>query len=165
MDLHANLTFSVSFTTRAPRDGEEDGVDYHFRSVTEFERMRDSAQFAEWAEVHGNFYGTAIATIEQAWSAGKHVIFDIDYQGALQLREKFGTRAVVVLVLPPSMEELEERLRGRKTDSEEVIARRLRVAREEIEALEKFADHTLVNDDIEQACSGIASIYLAAVGE
>lgn len=157
------LTFSVSYTTRAPRSGEVDGVDYHFRRVDEFERMRQAGAFAEWASVHGNFYGTAVATIEEAWAAGKNVIFDIDYQGALQLRERFGTRAVVVLVCPPSMELLAERLRGRGTDDEAVVERRLRAAREEIEALERFADFRLENAELSTSIARIEEIYASLV--
>ncbi len=159
LEIDATLEFSVSFTTRRPREGEVDGVDYHFISVEEFERMRDAGEFAEWAGVHGNFYGTSVATIEEAWGRGHSVIFDIDYQGAMQLRERFGSCATVVLVLPPSMEQLEQRLRARRTDSDAVIARRLQAASDEIAELEKFADARLVNGDRDKALVEIARLY------
>lgn len=161
---HANLEFSVSYTTRAPRDGESDGIDYHFRTTDEFRVVRDAGGFAEWAEVHGNYYGTSVRAVEDAWRRGHHVVFDIDYQGAQQLREKFGRRAVVVLVVPPSLDALEARLRGRGTDSDAVIERRLQVARDEIAELERFADHRLVNADREKALEDIARIYSDSVG-
>lgn len=164
ISVDPRLEFSISYTTRPPRKGEVDGVDYHFRSVQEFEQMRAAGAFAEWAEVHGNFYGTAVRTIEDAWARGHGVIFDIDYQGALQLRERFGRFANVVLVLPPSMDDLEDRLRVRATDSAEVIERRLRVAREEIAQLETFADARIINGDLVRARADIVRIYADLAG-
>ena len=109
---HPDLVLSVSYTTRDPRPGEVDGDDYHFVDAQTFERMRTEGAFAEWAEVHGNYYGTARDQIERAWAQGQDVFFDIDYQGARQLQEAYPEQTVRVMVLPPDMDTLERRLRG-----------------------------------------------------
>ncbi len=160
-ERHDRLVLSVSYTTRAPRENETDGVDYHFVDMATFEKMRDEGAFAEWAMVHGNAYATPRVAITSAWDAGKDVFFDIDYQGAAQLDEAFPTESVSVLVAPPSMQELEARLRGRKTDSEEIIQRRLKNAREELEQHALF-DYILFNDDFDSAADALERIYLAA---
>lgn len=157
---HAQLVPSVSYTTRKPRDTEEDGVDYHFVDNATFVDKRDAGAFAEWAEVHGNYYGTPESAIEDAWSAGKDVIFDIDYQGARQLKDSFPS-AVGVLVIPPSMEALESRLRGRETDSDQVIKRRLEAAREELAQFELF-DFIVENDEFDEAFAQLDVVYEAA---
>ena len=116
--------YSVSCTTRAPRDGEVDGRDYHFLSRERFVELRDQGHFAEWAEVHGNFYGTPLPPVREMLAKGQDILFDIDVQGAAQLRKNMPD-ARFLFILPPSVEELERRLRGRGLDSEEVILRRL----------------------------------------
>ncbi len=158
---HPRLTLSVSCTTRLPRDGEADGVDYHFVSEETFGRMREEGAFAEWAEVHGNLYGTPRSEIEQAWASGRDLFFDIDYQGARQLQASFPDAAVSILVAPPSMEALRERLSGRGTDSEEVIAGRLRAAKAELREYELF-DYILFNDDFEETAAELETLYRAA---
>jgi guanylate kinase len=154
------LTLSVSYTTRPPRGHETDGVDYHFVDDETFARMRDQDQFAEWARVHGNFYGTPVGGILDAWKADRDVLFDIDYQGASQLQERFPEDARSVLIIPPSMKALDARLRGRATDSDEVIARRLDAARHELAQFELY-DYIVENDDFDLALERLTSIYNA----
>lgn len=154
------LTDSVSYTTRAPRGEERDGVDYHFVDAETFQRMIDEDEFVEWAEVHGNRYGTAAHTITQALGARKNVLFDIDYQGATSLRAIFPD-AVTTMLLPPSIEELERRLRERNTDDNAVIERRVEGAYAEIQQAGAF-DYVVVNDVLEEAADEIRAIYLAA---
>ena len=143
--------FSISVTTRAPRGIERDGVDYHFVSPERFGTLIGQAAFAEWAEVHGQRYGTPRATVDEALAAGQIAVFDIDVQGGAQLKELWTAAAVAVFVLPPSMTELERRLRARSTDSDEVIARRLSAARSEIALGAEQYDYIIVNDDLETA--------------
>jgi guanylate kinase len=155
------LHFSVSYTTRAPRPGERNGQDYHFVSDDEFSRMVDRQEFAEWAVVHGNRYGTAIATVDQAIEQGKDTLFDIDYQGGRQIRQKWPKDSVLCFILPPSVEELERRLRQRATDSPEVIARRLAMAHKELFHYSDY-DYLVVNDQLEKAYDELRSIYIAS---
>lgn len=154
------LKESISFTTRRPRDGEQDGVDYHFVSVERFQQMITENAFAEWAEVHGNFYGTAIATLEQARLDGIDILLDIDCQGAKTLKNR-GINGVFVFVLPPSMAELRRRLESRSSDAQEVIERRIVRAAEEIREA-RWYDYILVNDHLEDAQEGLAAIVMAA---
>ena len=154
-----DVIFSVSFTTRAMRAGERDGVDYHFVEIATYEAMIERGEFAEYAKVHGNYYGTAVATIEEAWENGKHVIFDIDVQGARQLRERFHERAIIISIIPPSFAELERRLIGRATDDADVVKRRLAIAQQEMQELSELANETLVNADRDTACEAIAEIF------
>ena len=154
------LRFSVSHTTRRPRANEVDGQDYHFVSEDAFRQVRDEGGFAEWAEVHGNLYGTSVAEIERARAAGKAgVLFDVDYQGARQIKERF-PNAVGVFILPPSMEELRRRLEGRGSDDAESRKRRFEKAREEIGHY-PFFDYMIVNDDLQQALAELRGIVLA----
>lgn len=159
LDEQAELDLSVSTTTRPPRGREKNGEHYHFVDVPTFERMRDEDAFAEWAEVHGNYYGTSRAVIDEAIAAGRSVLFDIDYQGAEQLLEAYPD-AVAVMVLPPDMETLERRLRGRGTDAEAVIERRMAKARDEMRHAPSF-QHLIVNDDLDTAMATLRGIYLA----
>jgi guanylate kinase len=161
LEARPQLTLSVSYTTRAAREGEKDGADYHFVDPDTFKDMRDREQFAEWAKVHGNFYGTPVSGIQAAWEDGKDVLFDIDYQGARQLEERFSEEARGVLVIPPSMAVLEQRLRGRATDAEDVIERRLEGARHELEQFELY-DYILENDDFGTALEQLMAIYDAS---
>jgi guanylate kinase len=155
-----NLHFSVSYTTRAPRAGEKNGEDYHFVGNDEFSRMIERQEFAEWAVVHGNRYGTAIATVDQAIEQGKDTLFDIDYQGGRQIRQKWPNESVLCFILPPSVEELERRLRQRATESEETIARRLAVAHKELFHYTDY-DYLVVNDQLDKAYDELRSIYIA----
>lgn len=156
----APLTMSVSVTTRPRRGSEIDGVHYHFISRSEFERMRDSDALLEWAEVHGNFYGTPREPVEAAMADGRDMLFDIDWQGAQQLDEKMRADVVSVFVLPPSMRELKSRLQRRAEDSQDVIERRLANAREEIKHWREY-DYVLVNDDLDRAFDAVRSILRA----
>lgn len=160
LDEFDTLALSVSATTRAPRAGEVDGVHYHFVSTDRFRAMVDAGEFAEWAEVHGNLYGSMRRTIDAELAAGRSVLFDIDYQGAASLVEAYPEDTITTMVLPPSMDELERRLRGRGTDEESVIARRLAKAALEIAQTPAF-QHTIVNDDIAHARDTLRGIFLA----
>jgi guanylate kinase len=155
-----NLHFSVSFTTRPPRPGERNGEDYHFVSNDQFSKMVEQQEFAEWAVVHGNRYGTAIKTVDQAIEQGKDTLFDIDYQGGRQIRQKWPNDSVLCFILPPSVEELERRLRQRATDSEETIARRLGVAHKELFHYTDY-HYLVVNDQLDKAFDELRSIYIA----
>jgi guanylate kinase len=155
------LRFSVSHTTRAPRGGEVDGRDYHFIDRERFLELIDGSAFLEWAEVHGNLYGTSIAEIDRARSTPgcRGMIFDIDYQGARQIKSKI-PEVTAVFILPPSMEELERRLRGRASDSEASVQRRFAVAQREIEHYAIF-DYVVVNETIDRAYDELRSIAVA----
>lgn len=157
----SELVFSVSCTTRPRRGGERDGVDYHFVDEQSFGEMVACGEFAEWAEVHGNRYGTTVEAVRQAFDEGRDVLFDVDYQGGHQLKAKFRDDAVLVFVLPPSLAELEARLRRRATDAPEVIERRLKKAHEELRHYDDY-DYLVVNDDLEHAYDRMRAIYLAA---
>jgi guanylate kinase len=155
------LRFSVSHTTRKPRANEADGKDYHFVNRKQFEELVEREAFLEWAHVHENCYGTSLAEIERAKSdpACSGIIFDIDYQGARQIRAKVPD-AVAVFILPPSMIELERRLRGRASESDEVVRKRFAVATVEIEHY-GFFDYLVVNDHVEDAFHNLEGIVLA----
>ncbi len=154
-----NIKFSVSFTTRKPRPGEVNGKDYWFVTREEFLQKVKEGDFLEWAEVYGNLYGTSKSQVLKALNEGKDILLDIDTQGALQVKENFSD-AVLIFILPPSLKELERRLRKRGTDPEEVIEKRLKVAREEIKRA-KFYDYIVVNDILEVAYSKLKSIITA----
>ncbi len=154
-----HFAYSVSCTTREPRGSEKDGVHYHFISREEFVSRRDSGRFAEWAEVHGNLYGTPKGPVQKHLTAGRDVLFDIDVQGALQLKGVF-PQGLFVFILPPSREELERRLRGRGTDTAEVIARRLGNALGELRQAVHF-DYLIVNGDLDLAADELRAVYLA----
>jgi len=156
-----NLQFSVSYTTRAPRPGETSGVDYHFVSEEEFAEMEKRREFAESAVVHGNRYGTAIATVNQAIEQGTDFLFDVDYQGGEQIRRNWPEDSVLCFILPPSLAELESRLRNRGTDAEDVINRRLAIAKKELAHYQDY-DYLVVNDDIETAFLDLSAIYRSA---
>lgn len=150
---------SISYTTRKPRDGEVDGEAYHFVSQEEFERMVDEDAFAEWAMVHGNMYGTALKTLEEARRNGVNLVLDIDCQGALKLKEQF-EGGVYVFILPPSMDELRRRLENRSSDSQDVIERRISRAADEIKE-SRWYDYIIINDDFNLACSELSAIVIA----
>ncbi|MCM1041359.1 MAG: guanylate kinase [Bacteroides sp.] len=145
------LKFSVSATSRAMRPGEQDGKDYHFLSVEEFKRYRDQDKFLEWEEVYANqFYGTLMSEVEKIWNAGGHVVFDVDVKGGLNIKRKFPERTLAVFVAPPSLQELENRLRKRGTETEESLKKRVGKAEEEMKSAPLF-DRIVVNDDLQQA--------------
>ncbi len=149
LERRADVGYSVSCTTRAARAGEVDGRDYHFLSRSSFEEARDAGKFAEWAEVHGNLYGTLRSEVERVMSGGKHVLMDIDVQGASQFADAFPD-AVLVFVLPPSGEVLRDRLTGRGSESRERLLVRLRNARSELAEVGRY-HYVVVNDDLERA--------------
>lgn len=154
------IALSISATTRAPRPGEIDGKDYHFVDVDTFKQMAADSEFLEWAHVFGHRYGTPRAPVEAMLEDGKDVLFDIDWQGAQQLYQEAGPDVVRVFILPPSMEELERRLRSRGTDSDEVIAARMARAANEISHWDGY-DYVLINDDVEPCFDEVCSILRA----
>jgi len=155
---HLDAVFSISATTRPPRGAERDGVDYHFVTPGRFAELVAAGAFAEFAEVHGHRYGTLRSTVDEALSAGRIALFDIDVQGGSSLRSAWPREAVAVFVLPPSVAELERRLRGRSTDSEAAIRRRLEAARAEIARGLTTYDYVVVNDDVDRALSQLIAI-------
>ena len=154
------LRFSVSHTTRAPRPGEQDGVDYHFVTPQAFLRLQQAGGLLEWAEVHGNLYGTGLAEIDRARGEGRDLLLDLDVKGAEQVRSAIPD-AVTVFILPPSFDVLERRLRGRGQDDEATIRRRLAMAGREIGAFEQY-DYAIVNDDLDASVEALKSIVRAA---
>lgn len=153
------LGFSVSYTTRAPRGNERDGVDYYFVSPDEFEAMIQRGEFAEYAQVHGNRYGTSRAVVEEALASGRNVVFDVDWQGGSALAWQWPLDALRVFILPPDLVTLEERLRRRATDADEVIRRRLRMAIDELSHHLEY-EHRIVNQDLEEAYQILRAVYL-----
>ncbi|HJV06477.1 MAG TPA: guanylate kinase [Chromobacteriaceae bacterium] len=154
------VELSVSYTTRAPRAGEVNGQHYHFVDRATFESMIADGDFLEYAEVYGNYYGSSASWLKGRLDGGRDILLEIDWQGAQQVRKVFPD-ALSVFIMPPSMQELERRLRGRATDSEEVIARRMAEARAEIAKATEY-DYILVNDNFESACADLVSIVRAA---
>ncbi|MEF2551823.1 guanylate kinase [Aurantimonas sp. A2-1-M11] len=160
LESDPSFSLSVSVTTRKRRASEIDGVHYRFIDRAEFERLRDGGALLEWAEVHGNFYGTPREAAEKAMRDGRDMLFDIDYQGALQLQEQAKVDVVSVFILPPSMAELKTRLLRRAEDSGETIAVRLKNAKVEIERWRDY-DYVVVNEDLDRAFSAVRSIINA----
>jgi guanylate kinase len=156
-----NIKLSVSVTTRARRSDEVEGKHYYFIDIPTFERMKREGELLESAEVHGNFYGTPRARVEERLSAGHDILFDIDYQGTLQLYEKCRADMVTIFILPPSIKELRKRLERRAQDSQETIEKRLRNARIEMDHWQEY-DYVLVNEDLEVSCARVRSILAAA---
>ncbi len=155
---HPDAVFSISATTRAPRGAERDGVDYHFVAPARFAELVAGGAFAEWAEVHGQRYGTLRATVDAALRAGRVALFDIDVQGGEQIEAAWPRDTATVLVLTPTVAELERRLRGRSTDSEAAIRRRLDAARAEVARGLASYDYVLVNDDLDAAYGRLEAI-------
>lgn len=160
LESDPGLELSVSVTTRARRGSEIEGVHYHFRSQREFELLRDNDALLEWAEVHGNFYATPREPAEKAMAEGRDMLFDIDWQGALQLKEKLRGDIVSIFILPPSMKELKARLKRRAEDSDEVIEKRLENARVEIEQWREY-NYVVINHDLNQAFDEVRAIVTA----
>lgn len=155
------VTFSISYTTRPRRSNETPGVDYHFVDDATFTAMVNDNMFAEWARVHGHRYGTARVTVDENLAAGRDILFDIDWQGATQLKSKYPDETVMVFVLPPSLDELADRLRKRGTDSAEVVARRLAKAKDELGHYGEY-HYLLHNDVLDLAYADLRAIYVAA---
>jgi guanylate kinase len=152
------LEFSISACTRAKRPNETDGVDYYFLTVEEFRKRIAAEEFIEWEEVYANnFYGTLTSEINRIWKSGKHVIFDVDVKGGLNLSKHFGKNALAIFIKPPSIDELEKRLRNRGTESEETIQRRINKATEEMSFEKKF-DVSVENNQLEIAQKEVYSI-------
>ncbi|MDR0673304.1 MAG: guanylate kinase [Zoogloeaceae bacterium] len=160
VDRTPNLVLSISCTTRLPRPGEVDGRDYHFMDEARFESLQEAGDFLEWAKVYGYHYGTSRRVIAAEWAAGRDVLLEIDWQGAAQARAIF-PQSIGIFILPPSLEALSERLRGRGTDDAEVIERRLLAAREEIRHVDDF-DYVIMNADLETAYAQLASVVAAS---
>ena len=154
-----DIRFSISYTTRPPRPGERDGKDYHFISPQRFQQMVGKRAFAEWAEVLGNRYGTALDSIRESRSQGVDLILDIDSQGAMQIKEHFNG-GVFIFILPPSLEALKQRLKARGVDGQEVIQVRLAKARDEMKQA-RWYDYIIVNERIEEAAEQLKSIIIA----
>lgn len=149
-ELPERLALSISSTSRAPRGTEQHGKEYFFLPKEDFVQQIDRGEFAEWALVHGNYYGTSKATLEKFWADRRHVLLDIDVQGAASLRDQYPERTLTVFIAPPSLEVLEQRLRGRGTDSEEAIQKRMKNARDELARQGEF-DLVIVNDAYQEA--------------
>ena len=158
-DSIENLTHSISYTTRKPRPGETDGRDYYFVTEERFRNMVQAGDFAEWAQVHSNLYGTSRRVLSEMRTEGTDVILDIDTQGAGQIKEKCQD-AVFIFIMPPSLEILEERLRNRKSDNEAEIKKRMRRARDEIRDYTMY-DYIIVNRDFDRALTELRSVVLA----
>lgn len=154
-----NYEYSISMTTRSPREGEVDEVDYFFKTRTEFEELIEEDQLLEYAEFVGNYYGTPLAYVNKMRDAGRDVFLEIEVQGAAQVRSKVPD-GLFIFLAPPSLSELEERLVGRGTESDEVIASRLQAARQELEMMNLY-DYVVENDEVENACDRINAIIIA----
>ena len=159
MTQFPELAYSVSHTTREPRANERDGIDYFFITVDEFKKRVAENLWAEWAEVHGNFYGTSLKFIEDKMAEGKHLLLDIDVQGAKQFKSTF-PEATTIFIMPPSIEILEQRLRQRSTDSDDIIEKRVANASDEI-SQSSFYEHIIVNDSLSRAEQQMAAIILS----
>jgi guanylate kinase len=157
--LSPELVYSVSATTRKPRDGEIDGVNYFFKTHDQFRAMIEAGELLEWAEYVGNYYGTPKSFVQQTIDQGKDIILEIDVQGAMQVKERF-PEAIFIFVLPPSLEELQKRIVGRGTESESSIRSRMAAAAEELKLMEHY-DYAVVNDVLETACNRVQSIIAA----
>lgn len=153
---HQEISYSVSATTRAPREGEVNGVNYYFHDKNSFEDMIENGELLEWAQVYGNYYGTPLKPIREQLAAGKDILLEIDTQGAMNVKEKFPD-GIYIYILPPSLEELERRIRGRGSETEESLAGRLGAACAELEIGRQYS-YIVVNEDVSKAAEDIASI-------
>jgi len=159
-DEEMALSLSISVTTRARRSSEVNGVHYHFIGIKEFKQRRDRGELAEWAQVHGNYYGTLRLSLQEALAQGRDMLFDIDYQGVAQLQEKMGNDVVSVFILPPSMRELAARLNRRAEDDADTIALRLENARIEMRHWHSY-DYILINEDLDRSYAALRTIIAA----
>lgn len=156
LDHFPDLMYSISFTTRSPRSGEHNGMDYHFIAKEEFEKGIERGRWAEWAEVHGNYYGTSADTLNQELTSGRHILLDIDIQGTRQILQRYPD-AITIFIMPPSLDTLQSRLQIRGTDNPETIAVRLSNARKEM-AQKDFYRHIIINDHLPDAISELIAI-------
>lgn len=159
-ERYPNIQYSVSFTTRSPRKNETDGIDYFFTDKNTFKKMAENNDFLEWAEVHGNYYGTSKKYIDEALNAGADIFLDIDPQGAMQLKTKLSDKAVFIFISAPSIKDLKSRLRKRGTDSEEIINTRLKNAKKEVEYFSDY-DYVIINGDNDDAIKHLEAVYIA----
>ncbi len=155
-----NIDLSISVTTRPRRPSEVDGVHYHFLTREAFEKMRDAGDLLEWAEVHGNYYGTPAKPVEKALAKGRDVLFDIDYQGTRQLYKKAASDVVSIFILPPSIAEMKKRIRRRATEDDATIKKRLETAKHELKRWGEY-DYVIINDDLDAAFADIHAILSA----
>ncbi len=160
LEQDAHVRLSISYTTRPPRPGEQNGREYHFVSVADFLAMKERGDFLESAEVHGNYYGTSRVWLVEQMRAGRDILLEIDWQGAQQVRRRFPD-AVGIFIMPPSLDELERRLRGRGTDSAEVIARRLAAARDEMSHVGEF-EYVIINNQLQEALGDLLAALRAS---
>lgn len=156
LEKHKEIAYSISATTRQPRTGEVDGVNYYFLAKNVFEKMIEDGELLEWAEVYGNYYGTPLKKIQERLADGQDILLEIDTQGAMSVKEKFPDE-IYIYIMPPSLKELERRLKTRGTDSAESIERRLKSAAGEMEIAERY-NYIVVNEQVEQAVEQIAAI-------
>lgn len=156
LEKHKEIAYSISATTRQPRTGEVDGVNYYFLAKNVFEKMIEDGELLEWAEVYGNYYGTPLKKIQERLAVGQDILLEIDTQGAMSVKEKFPDE-IYIYIMPPSLKELERRLKTRGTDSAESIERRLKSAAGEMEIAERY-NYIVVNEQVEQAVEQIAAI-------
>jgi guanylate kinase len=164
LDSRLNLSFSVSATTRTPRGNETDGKDYFFLSVQEFKKRIENDEFVEWEEVYkDHYYGTLKSEMERIWADGKHVLFDVDVNGGISLKKKFGTKSIAIFIMPPSVEELENRLVKRATDTPEKIRIRIEKANEELKLANQF-DSVIVNHQLDRAQEETLKIVTSFLG-
>lgn len=160
LDEDKGIELSVSVTTRASRPGEQDGRDYYFVEQSAFVEMRDSGNLLEWAKVFGNFYGTPRQPVEDALAKGRDLLFDIDWQGTQQLRERMAGDLVRVFILPPTVKSLEDRLRSRAQDAPDVVAKRMSQAWSEISHWPEY-DYVIINSDLKESIAGLRAILIA----
>lgn len=160
LKTYPNFHFSISMTTRPPRPGEQDGVDYFFVSEENFLEKQRAGELIEWAKVYGDYYGTPKAYLENLLSAGINVLLDVDSQGAINIKSRYGQRAVLIFLLPPSLEELKLRLSRRMTDTNDTITKRMLSVGNELQNLDKY-DYCLINDQLELTMSKIDAILVA----
>jgi guanylate kinase len=155
-----NIELSISVTTRPRRQSEVEGVHYYFVTRPQFEKMRDSGELLEWAEVHGNYYGTPAKPVEKALAKGRDVLFDIDYQGTRQLYKRAASDVVSIFILPPSISEMKKRIRRRATEDDATLKKRLATAKHEVPRWVEY-DYVIINDDLDEAFADIHSILQA----
>ncbi|KFZ40611.1 MULTISPECIES: guanylate kinase [Thermoactinomyces] len=158
-EMMPELTYSISATTRSPREGEVDGVNYFFKSVQEFEKMIEEDELIEWAQYVGNYYGTPRHFVEETLAKGRDVVLEIEVQGAMQVKEKY-PQGIFIFLVPPSFEELRQRIIHRGTESESVLNLRLEAASDELKQIDQY-DYVVINDEVDKACERIRAIVMA----
>lgn len=153
------LTYSVSATTRAPREGEQEGVNYFFKTVPEFKRMIQNDELIEWAQYVGNYYGTPRRFVEETLASGKDILLEIEVQGAVQVKQRF-PQGIFIFLVPPTMEDLRERILNRGTETETSLTNRLDAASDEFKQIHQY-DYVVINDEVESACERVRAIIIA----